>query len=469
MTVITRFAPSPTGFLHIGGARTALFNFLFSKSNNGKFLIRIEDTDRERWSQHAEDAIIEGLEWLKIDADEPPVSQYSRKDRHIEIAKKMLKEGSAYKCYLTQEEYQLQRADHEKTNNQTRFLSPFREKTISSKKPYTIRLKTPVCDQTTINDIVQGRVTWENKDLDDFILVRSNGDPTYMLSVVVDDYDMQISHIIRGDDHLTNAARQSLIFKANNWKVPGFAHISLLHGSDGSKLSKRHGALGIEHYKNEGFPSEAVINYLLGLGWHFPDKEIFSLDEASEKFKLENLNKAPAKFDMDKLSNISSIYIKNSKESDLSFWFQQLGTTQTDQFYYSNLLNKINKGMGLFKNRAKTLLNIIDDSFFMHCQPDQLKEKQSQISLSKVQITLVEKFLNQLPKGIWIKEKININLNGFLTDNKISLKDLGVPLRIILTGSKNAPGIIDILLLLGENEVRKRIVDYLKINNRQES
>ncbi len=193
------------------------------------------------------------------------------------------------------------------------------------------------------------------------------------------------------------------------------------------------------------------------------------MDEASKKFKLENLNRAPAKFDMDKLSHISSVYIKNSTESELSFWFQQLGTTQTDQFYYSNLLNKINKGMGLFKNRAKTLLNIIDDSFFIHCQTEQLKEKQSQVSLSKVQITLVEKFLKQLPKDIWIKEKINFNLNDFLTDNKISLKDLGIPLRIILTGSKNAPGIIDILLLLGENEVRKRIVDYLKINNRQES
>ncbi len=464
MTVVTRFAPSPTGFLHIGGARTALFNFLFSKISNGKFLLRIEDTDRARWNKEAEKAIIDGLSWLGITFDSAPLSQYSRKKRHLEIASEMVRKGSAYRCYLTQEEYRFNKEEYEKEYLNEKYLSPWRDSNSLQNKPFVIRLKSPSTGSTSIIDIIQGKVTWRNKDLDDYVLVRSNGDPTYMLSVVVDDRDMKISHIIRGDDHLTNAARQSLIFQANNWVLPSFAHIPLLHGSDGSKLSKRHGALGIEAYRKEGFPSKAIINYLLGLGWSYPKGDIFSLNEAAKVFDLKQLNKAPSRFDRDKLSFLSSSYIKHADGKELRVWFGELGVSPKERIFYEKLFDSLSDGIELFKARAKTLLNIVDDSFFIYCKNDQFLEKQKLVHLSKVERNLVKNYLNNLNLINWDKVSLTENLNLFIKNNKIAFKDIGVPLRLVLTTSKNAIGIIDILILLGENKAKQRIDVYLTNN-----
>ena len=465
MSVVTRFAPSPTGYLHIGGARTALFNFLFSKINKGKFLLRIEDTDRERWSKEAETAIFEGLSWLGIEPDIEPISQYSRKNRHLEVAAEMVNKGTAYRCYLSQEEYRARKEKFEKNNPGKKFLSPWRDSFSIENKPFVVRIKAPSSGFTIISDIIQGEIVWNNNVLDDFVLVRSNNDPTYMLSVVVDDYDMEISHVIRGDDHLTNAARQSLIFEANNWKLPNFAHIPLLHGSDGTKLSKRHGALGIESYKQEGYPNKAVINYLLSLGWSYPETEIFTLNDAISHFDLKKLNKSPSRFDKDKLLHLSSTYIKNSTAKELEEWLNEWALSVNRQDFDQKVLNIISDRLGFFKSRAKTLIDILEDSFFIHCQKNELYQKQNLFKLTRNQITLVKKYLRQLPSGNWNRDLLLSNLNLFTKHNNMPVKEIGIPLRIILTGSKNSPGIIDILMLLGEDASISRITDYLARHN----
>ena len=465
MSVVTRFAPSPTGYLHIGGARTALFNFVFSKINKGRFLLRIEDTDRERWSKEAETAIFEGLSWLGIEPDVAPISQYSRKNRHLEVATEMVKKGTAYRCYLSQEEYRARKEEYEKNNLGKRFLSPWRDSLSTENKPFVVRIKAPISGSTIISDIIQGKIVWNNNVLDDFVLVRSNNDPTYMLSVVVDDNDMKISHVIRGDDHLTNAARQTLIFEANNWKLPNFAHIPLLHGSDGTKLSKRHGALGIESYKQEGYPNKAVINYLLGLGWSYPETEIFSLNDAIRHFDLKKLNKSPARFDKDKLLHLSSTYIKNSTAKELKEWLNEWALSVNRQDFYRKVFNIISDGLEFFKARAKTLIDILEDSFFIHCQNNELYQKQDMFELTRKQITLVKKYIRQIPSGNWNRDLLLGNLNLFIKHNNIPIKEIGIPLRIILTGSKNSPGIIDILMLLGDDASISRITDYLARHN----
>lgn len=461
MTIITRFAPSPTGYLHVGGARTALFNYLFTKKNGGKFLLRIEDTDRQRWNKLAETAIFEGLEWLGVAFDGSPISQYGNKERHLEVAKQMEQNGSAYRCFLTQTEYRHNKEIFEKANSGKKYLSPWRECSGPKGKPFVLRFKSPIEGVTNVVDLIQGDLRWKNQNLDDFVLVRSNGDPTYMLSAVVDDRDMQISHVIRGDDHLTNAARQTLIFKLNNWAVPKFAHIPLLHGADGSKLSKRHGALGIESYRTEGYPSEAVVNYLLGLGWHFPNKEIFSINEAKNIFDLSKVGKAPSRFDKEKLAHISGLYIQNSNQAELRRWFSLLGSSSDEITHNLNLYKKIYEGLDLFKYRAKTLNEIKQVSFFLHCNERDLINKQKLTQLSNDGKELVKKYKLHLEQAIWTKDFLSNSLNLFIKNNNINFKDLGLPLRIILTGSKNAPGIIDILLLLGKTKTENRINNYL--------
>ena len=286
-----------------------------------------------------------------------------------------------------------------------------------------------------------------------------------MLSVVVDDNDMKISHVIRGDDHLTNAARQSLIFEANNWKLPNFAHIPLLHGSDGTKLSKRHGALGIESYKQEGYPNKAVINYLLGLGWSYPETEIFCLNDAIRHFDLKKLNKSPARFDKDKLLHLSSTYIKNSTAKELKEWLNEWALSVNRQDFYRKVFNIISDGLGFFKSRAKTLIDILEDSFFIYCQNNELYQKQDMFELTREQLTLVKKYVKQMPSGSWNRDLLLSNLNLFIKHNNIPIKEIGIPLRVILTGSKNSPGIIDILMLLGDDASKSRITDYLARHN----
>ena len=318
--VVTRFAPSPTGYLHIGGVRTALFNWLYAKKNNGKFLLRIEDTDRKRSSKEAINIILEGLEWLGLNFDDTPIYQNNNIKRHREIVQKLLNYGNAYKCWASEEELALMKNKAKKDGSNIGYNGLWRDKEPTENeegKPYTVRFKSEQSGETIVNDNVQGNVIFQNNNIEDFIILRSDGSPTYMLSAVVDDHDMMITDIIRGDDHLNNTAKQIQIYKALNWKVPKFSHIPLIHGDDGSKLSKRHGALRIDYYEKKGFLSEAIKNYLLRLGWSHGDKEIFSETEMIELFNLENIRKSSSRLDIEKLKNLNNHYIKNKSDDEL--------------------------------------------------------------------------------------------------------------------------------------------------------
>ncbi|MEZ5892295.1 MAG: glutamate--tRNA ligase [Parvularculaceae bacterium] len=319
-SVITRFAPSPTGYLHIGGARTALFNWLYARGRGGKFLLRIEDTDRARHTEAAVDAIIDGLKWLGLDWDGEPVSQYAGRERHAEVARDLLAKGAAYRCYMTPTELEAAREKAREENK--RFESPWREAdpATAPDAPYAIRFKAPRDGETIVEDAVQGRVSFPNSALDDLIILRSDGGPTYNLAVVVDDHDMGVTHVIRGDDHLNNAARQTQIYLAMGWTVPVFAHVPLIHGSDGAKLSKRHGALGVEAYRDDGFLPEGLANYLLRLGWAHGDEEIIPYARAKEIFDLKGINKAPARLDIDKLRSVNAHYVAALSDAAFIDW-----------------------------------------------------------------------------------------------------------------------------------------------------
>src|SRR5688500_8490320 len=319
-SIVTRFAPSPTGFLHIGGARTALFNWLYSRGRGGKMLLRIEDTDRERSTKEAIDAILDGLKWLELDWDGDVVYQFSRAARHREAVDKLLAADKAYYCYASPEELTEMR-ERARAEGKTRLYDGrWRDRDPSEARPNVkpvVRLKAPLTGETVIEDQVQGRVVWQNENLDDFVLLRSDGNPTYMLSVVVDDHDMAVTHIIRGDDHLTNGARQKQIYEALGWEVPAMAHIPLIHGPDGSKLSKRHGALGVEAYRAMGYLPAAMRNYLVRLGWAHGDQEIFSTVEMVAAFDLPQIGRSPARFDFAKLESLNGHYIRHSADADL--------------------------------------------------------------------------------------------------------------------------------------------------------
>ncbi|MCA0419324.1 MAG: glutamate--tRNA ligase, partial [Proteobacteria bacterium] len=318
--VVTRFAPSPTGFLHIGGARTALFNWLYARRQGGKMLLRIEDTDRERSTDAAIAAILDGLEWLGLDWDGQTVYQFQRAARHREVAEQMLAAGKAYHCYATQAELEEMREKARAEGKPLRYDGRWRDRDPATApegaKP-VIRLKAPQTGETVVNDEVQGRVVWQNENLDDLVLLRSDGTPTYMLAVVVDDHDMGVTHIIRGDDHLTNAARQTQIYDALGWDVPSMSHIPLIHGADGAKLSKRHGALGIDAYRSMGYLPAALRNYLVRLGWSHGDQEVFSTQEMIDAFKLSSIGRSPARFDYAKLENLNGLYMRQSDDGDL--------------------------------------------------------------------------------------------------------------------------------------------------------
>ena len=353
MKVITRFAPSPTGFLHIGGARTALFNYLFAKRFNGKFLLRIEDTDKKRSTNEAIEAIHQGLKWLNLIADDKTVYQSKNIDNHKLIAENLLKNGHAYKCYLSEEEQSEIRKNCLK--NGLPFRSPWREKKgIIEQLPYVVRIKMPNDGITEINDIVQGNVKVSNKQLDDFVLLRSNGLPTYMLAVVVDDHNMGITHIIRGDDHLNNAFRQFWIYKALDWSIPEFAHIPLIHGEDGAKLSKRHGALGVQEYKEMGFFSKSVNSYLMNLGWRDSEKELIGLDQASKIFEINQIGKSPSRFNISKLKNINSYFLKSeNKVSLIQLILKRSNNSSSD---FEGKLSKVIHSLILFATSSNFFL-----------------------------------------------------------------------------------------------------------------
>ncbi len=460
--VVTRFAPSPTGFLHIGGARTALFNWLYARHHGGKFLLRIEDTDRERSTDAAIDAILDGMQWLDLDWDGEAVYQFARAERHAEVANSLIANGHAYHCYLTQDELAAMRAKAQEERRPFRVESPWRDRDPSEApagQKGVVRLKAPRDGATTIQDKVQGEVTVQNAEIDDFVLLRSDGTPTYMLSVVVDDHDMGVTHIIRGDDHLNNAFRQLALIRAMGWDEPVYAHVPLIHGSDGAKLSKRHGALGVDAYRDElGYLPEAINNYLLRLGWGHGDDEIISREQAVEWFDLDNVGRSPSRFDFKKLENLNGHYIREADNARLADLVRpRIEATlghPLDEAQQATLAT----AMESLKPRAKTLIEIADGALFLFKKaPLVMDEKASALLDDNARglIGQVEAVLSGLSD--WTLESLDTAVRQVAEDAGLGLGKVAQPLRAALTGTTTSPGIFDVLFLLGKEEAIKRL------------
>jgi glutamyl-tRNA synthetase len=453
--VVTRFAPSPTGFLHIGGARTALFNWLYARHHGGKYLLRIEDTDRARSTEPAISAIYDGLGWLGLEGDEPPTFQFARSERHAEVARDLLARGAAYRCYLTPDELAERRAQAQAERRTFRIDSEWRDAdpaTWPTDLPYVVRIRAPHKGETTIDDQVQGSVTVANSELDDFVLLRSDGTPTYMLAVVVDDHDMGVTHVIRGDDHLNNAFRQIVILNALGWPVPVYAHVPMILGPDGAKLSKRHGAVGVDAYRDEmGLLPEAVFNYLLRLGWGHGDREEISRDEAIELFDLSGVGKSPSRFDMKKLLNLNAHYIREADDGRLTDLVAPLIGPVVDR-------ELLAKAMPQLKLRAKDLHELAGGAAFLFKKrPLELDEKASALLTDDAR-ALLEKISARLHKETdWTVDTLEVNLKAFAEEQGLGLGKLAQPMRAALTGTTTSPGIFDVLALLGREEALARL------------
>lgn len=468
-SVVTRFAPSPTGFLHIGGARTALFNWLYAKKHGGKMLLRIEDTDRERSTEAAIGAILDGLRWLELGWDGEVIYQFSRAARHREIAEQLLADGKAYRCYATAEELTAMREKARAEGRTRLYDGMWRDRDPSTApsdiKP-TIRLRAPQTGETVIEDQVQGRVVWQNENLDDLVLLRGDGNPTYMLAVVVDDHDMSITHVIRGDDHLINAARQKQIYDAMGWALPSMSHIPLIHGPDGSKLSKRHGALGVDAYRAMGYLPAALRNYLVRLGWSHGDQEIFSTEEMIAAFDLANVGRAAARFDFAKLENLNGHYIRHADDQSLVKMFEDV----LDHLVPSRdeLKAKLNdttraqllKAMPALKERAKTLIELIDSAYFIFADRPLELDPKAQALLTAENRKLIGQLHSALEKvETWSGANTEAALRAFAEENSLKLGAVAQPLRAALTGRTTSPGIFEVLDVLGRQESLGRLQD----------
>jgi glutamyl-tRNA synthetase len=442
--VVTRFAPSPTGYLHIGGARTALFNWLFARHHGGKFLLRIEDTDRARSTDAAIDAILDGMRWLELDWDGETVFQFARAPRHAEVAHELLARGAAYRCYLTQDELAAMRAEAQEKRQPFRVRSPWRDRDDGDPAaPHVLRLRAPQ----------DGEVTVQNAELDDFILLRSDGTPTYMLSVVVDDNDMGVTHVIRGDDHLNNAFRQLALIRAMGWREPVYAHVPLIHGADGAKLSKRHGALGVDAYRDEmGYLPEAVNNYLLRLGWGHGDDEIISRAQAVEWFDLDHVGRSPSRFDFKKLENLNGHYLREADDARLADLVAPRIETIAGRTLADNDRALLARAMAALKPRAKTLDEIAEGATFLFA-PDPLPvdEKAAEVLKAAPEglLAAVTQRLRGLDADNWTTEALEAAVRAEAEAAELGLGKLAQPLRAALTGRTVSPGIFDVLLLLG--------------------
>ena len=455
--VVTRFAPSPTGFLHIGGARTALFNWLFARHHGGKFLLRIEDTDKARSTTEAIDAILDGMRWLGLDWDGHEYYQSQFWARHAEVAHRLLERGHAYRCYMTQEELAAQREKAQAERRPFRIHSPWRDDSCDQgDKPFVIRLKAPREGETVIEDQVQGRVAVQNVELDDFVLLRSDGTPTYMLAVVVDDHDMGVTHVIRGDDHLNNAFRQLEIIRAMGWPEPTYAHVPLIHGPDGAKLSKRHGALGVDAYRDElGLLPEAVSNYLLRLGWGHGDDEIISREQAVEWFDLAHVGKSPSRFDFKKLENLNGHYIREADDARLAeLVAPKIGL---DAAQKALLL----KAMPELKARAHDLNQLAEGATFLFASRPLQVEEGAAALLTPESRALLAKAREALDKAEWNHDALEQSVREVAEAEGVKLGKLAQPLRAALTGRTTSPGIFDVLALLGKSESLARIEDQM--------
>ncbi len=463
MTVRVRFAPSPTGYLHIGSARTALFNYLFAKHCGGKYLLRIEDTDRERSTPEAVAAIFSSLDWLGIKADAEPLFQFEQASRHAEVANALLKNGKAYYCYCSPEELQTMREEAAQNKLPPKYNGMWRDRDPSTApagiKP-VIRFKSPQEGALTINDQVQGPVTVQNIQLDDMVLLRADGTPTYMLSVVVDDHDMGITHIIRGDDHLTNAFRQHHIYTAMEWNVPTFAHIPLIHGSDGAKLSKRHGATSADVYRDLGFLPEAMKNYLLRLGWAHGDDEMINESQAIEWFSLEGIGRSPARFDMIKLQNLNGHYIRLADDQRLLGLIKPQVENQIGRTLMPCDESKIFQGMGGLKDRAKTLVEL-SESAIIYIQPLPHDEK-ALAMLTPENVEHLKKLLPKLAACEYTHDALEATLRAAADQFNVKLGQLAAPLRVAITGRSVSPSLFEVMSILGKEESIKRVKGITK-------
>jgi glutamyl-tRNA synthetase len=466
--VVTRFAPSPTGFLHIGGGRTALFNWLYARGRGGKMLLRIEDTDRERSTKAAIDAILDGLTWLGLDWDGDAIYQFSRVERHREVVEQMLAAGTAYRCYATPDELTAMREKARAEGRTRLYDGRWRDcdpgDAPAGVKP-AIRIKAPLVGETVVEDQVQGRVTWQNENLDDFVLLRSDGTPTYMLAVVVDDHDMGVTHIIRGDDHLNNAARQTQIYQALGWAVPSMAHIPLIHGPDGSKLSKRHGALGVDAYRAMGYLPTAMRNYLVRLGWSHGDQEIFSTEEMIAAFDLPQIGRSPARFDFTKLESLNGHYMRASSDGDLMAALDALLPHLPQGAEIAAKLTpavrqQVVAAMPELKERAKTLVELLDAaSFVWAARPLALDDKATAL-LTPDARTLLGRITSALEAvDPWTAAAAEQAVRAFAEGIGAKLGAVAQPLRAALTGRTTSPGIFNVLAVLGRDESLARLRD----------
>ena len=461
--VVTRIAPSPTGYMHIGTARTALFNWLYARGRGGKFLLRIEDTDRQRSTPQASAAILRGLDWLGLDYDGEAISQNERAERHAQIAWHLLKTGHAFKCFATQEEIETFRETARAEGRSTLFQSPWRDIPASEHPdaPFVIRIKAPRDGETHIDDEVQGKVVIRNTQLDDMVLLRSDGSPVYMLAVVVDDHDMGITHVIRGDDHLNNAARQMLIYKAMEWPLPVYAHIPLIFGDDGKKLSKRHGATSVEEYQQMGYPAVAMRNYLARLGWSHGNDEFFSDAEAQEWFDFKGIGKSPSRFDFKKLQNLSSKHIAAASNAALLQDITNYQSAIAAPPFTDAQLQGVDTAMYCLKERAKTLPELLEKArFILQTRPISIDEP-AQATLDSVFIGILQSLTPQLQNATWSREHLEVLFHEFVGFNGIKFGQLAAPLRAALAGRKATPSVYDMMVLLGRDETIARIKDAI--------
>ena len=457
--VVTRFAPSPTGYLHLGGARTALFNWLFARHHGGKALLRIEDTDQKRSTQDAIDKIIEGLDWLGLDFDGDPVFQSQRADRHREVALQLLESGNAYKCFATSEELEAMRAEQRANKQPMRYDGRWRDRDPAEAPegtPFTIRLKTPTEGETVIEDAVQGRVTVKNAEIDDYIILRADGTPTYMLAVVVDDHDMGCTHIIRGDDHLNNAFRQLPVIRAMGWDEPVYAHVPLIHGADGAKLSKRHGAVGVEAYRDElGVLPEALFNYLLRLGWGHGDQEEFTREQAIALFDIDGVGKSASRFDLKKLEHLNGHHIREADDARLA---RLVAAEISGEIGGEVDLDLLERAMPFLKMRAKTTHELAEGAAFLFAErPLEMTDKAAKLldDDGRARLALVSRAL--AAENDWTSEALEATLKSLAEAHELGLGKLAQPMRAALTGTTTSPGIFDVLVLLGREESLARI------------
>ncbi|MEL7272443.1 MAG: glutamate--tRNA ligase [Pseudomonadota bacterium] len=469
--VVTRFAPSPTGYLHIGGARTALFNWLFARANGGKMLLRIEDTDRARSTQEAVDALLDGLSWLGLDWEGEPISQFSRVERHREVVETLLANGQAYRCYATPAELDEMREKAREEKRPPRYDGRWRDRDPAEAPEGiapVIRIKSPREGETVVQDVVQGEVRFPNKDLDDLVLMRSDNTPTYMLAVVVDDHDMGVTHIVRGDDHLTNAARQTIIYNAMGWDVPQMAHIPLIYGPDGAKLSKRHGATGAEAYRAMGYLPEALRNYLVRLGWAHGDEEFFTTEQLDGIFTLEAIGKSPSRFDFAKLENMNGHYIRNADDADLVARLHALLPELEDGAIFADRWNEVRAAqletaMPELKERAKTLMELLEGARFLFAErPLAMDEKATKIlegddAAGRAVLALLVPELEQVES--WALETVEEAVRAFTKAQNLKLGKVAQPIRAALTGTTQSPGVFDVMAVLGRDECLARLRD----------